>query len=100
MTDLEAVYQVLLQVVVAALAAIGIEEWAKNFFKPTNTKWLALLMIPLSVGCYLSIYYLPPVVIGCILAIGFTQNFYQSILQATKDIVEGIIHRLTEGAKK
>lgn len=41
--------QFAIQVVVASLATVGIEEFIKNFFKPKNKKWYAVLMLPFSV---------------------------------------------------
>ena len=51
--------QFLLKVFAAAFATVGIEEFIKNFLKVQKTWIYALLMIPLSIGTYISVEMLP-----------------------------------------
>lgn len=83
-----------LKVFVAALATVGIEEFIKNFFKPKNKIWYAVLMIPLSIGCYLSVDLLPLYVIGSLLTIGSVQLCYQSFVQVFKTLVISLTNKI------
>lgn len=86
--------QFALQVFVAALATVGIEEYIKNFFKPKNKVWYAVLMLPLSAGCFLAIYLLPIYVIGIILTSGCVQLCYQTLIQGFKSIVSTLSKKI------
>lgn len=75
------------QVVIAAIATVGLIEVLKNFIK-TEKKWVySLIMIPLSIGTYFAVLYLPPWVIGGILTVGVTQECYQVIIQSLQNLV-------------
>lgn len=82
---------VLLQnVTIAAFACVGLIETLKSFFK-TEKKWIyAVVMIPLSVGCYFAVLYLPPWVIGGMLTIAACQIGYQTIVQTFHALVKMI----------
>lgn len=84
----------IVKVFVAALATVGVEEFLKNFIKPTSKIWYAVLMMPLSVGCYLAIELLPTYVIGILLTIGTVQLCYQTIVQGIKTIVTALIDKI------
>lgn len=80
-------------VFVAALATVGIVELLKNFLK-TEKKWIyALIMIPLSVGCFLASIYLPKAVIGSLLTVGIVQDCYQLLIQSIKSVIKGITEK-------
>lgn len=80
---------VLLQnVTIAAFACVGLIETLKSFFK-TEKKWIyAVVMIPLSVGCYFAVLYLPPWVIGGMLTVAACQIGYQTIVQTFHALVK------------
>ena len=82
---------VLLQnVTIAAFACVGLIETLKSFFK-TEKKWIyAVVMIPLSVGCYFAVLYLPPWVIGGMLTVAACQIGYQTIVQTFHALVKMI----------
>ena len=82
---------VLLQnVTIAAFACVGLIETLKSFFK-TEKKWLyAVIMIPLAVGCYASVLYLPAWVIGSALTVAACQIGYQTIVQTFHALVKMI----------
>ncbi len=82
--------QFLLRILVACFATVGVEEYIKNFFKPKNKIWYAVLMLPLSVGCYIATSMLPVQVIGSILTIGGVQLCYQTLVQGFKSIIENV----------
>ena len=84
----------LLNIMAASFAAVGLEEFVKNFFKPKNKVWYAVIMLPLSVGCYYAVDRLPPLVIGCALTIGCVQLCYQTIIQGFKAIVERLAGKI------
>lgn len=80
----------LLRVVVACFAAVGLEEYIKNFFKPGNKVWYAVIMLPLSVACYVSVSMLPPEVIGSILTVGGVQICYETLIQGFRAVISHI----------
>lgn len=84
----------LMTVIVACFATVGLEEYIKNFFKPKNKIWYAVLMLPLSAVCYASLSLLPIEVIGSILTVGGVQLCYQTIVQGSKAIVESITDKI------
>lgn len=84
----------LLKVMAALFATVGIEEYIKNFFKPKNKVWYAVLMLPLSVGCYVAVELLPLWVIGSILTVGGVQLSYQTLVQGYKAIIESTTNKL------
>jgi hypothetical protein len=86
--------QFALQVIVAALAAVGIEEFIKNFMKNVNTIWYAVLMLPLSIGCFCAVYLLPVYVIGSLLTVGSVQLCYQTLVQGFKGVVTKITDKI------
>lgn len=84
----------LLNVFIASLIAVGLEEFLKNFFKPKNTVYYALLMLPLAVGSYLCVGLLPPYIAGCLLTVGAVQLCYQSLVQGFKAIIENLTRKM------
>lgn len=86
--------QFLLKVLVACFATVGLEEYLKNFFKPKNTVWYAILMLPISVGCYTALCMLPVQVIGSILTVGGVQICYQTFVQGFKSIIENVTDKI------
>lgn len=91
--------ELMTQVVIAAIATVGLIEVIKNFLK-TEKKWIfSLIMLPLSVGTYFAMVKLPVWVIGGILTIGVTQECYQVIVQSIQNLVNSVTDRVT-GEKK
>jgi len=86
--------QFLLKVLVACFATVGLEEYLKNFFKPKNTVWYAVLMLPISVGCYTALCMLSVQVIGSILTVGGVQICYQTFVQGFKSIIENVTDKI------
>jgi len=84
----------LMKIIVACFATVGLEEYIKNFFKPKNKIWYAVLMLPLSALCYASLSLLPVEVIGSILTVGSVQLCYQTFIQGFKSIVENITNKI------
>lgn len=84
----------LMKIIVACFATVGLEEYIKNFFKPQNKVWYAVLMLPLSSLCYASLSLLPVEVIGSILTVGGVQLCYQTFVQGFKAIVENITNKI------
>ena len=84
----------LMKIIVACFATVGFEEYIKNFFKPQNKVWYAVLMLPLSAVCYASLSLLPVEVIGSILTVGGVQLCYQTFVQGFKAIVENITNKI------
>lgn len=82
--------QFLLKVVVAGFAAVGIEEFLKNFIQPKKSRWYALIMIPLAVGSYVSVELLPISVIGSLLTIGTVQICYETLIQGFRAVISHI----------
>ena len=77
-------------VVLAACACVGLIETLKSFFK-TDKKWLyAVIMIPLAVGCYAAVLYLPLWVIGSALTVAVCQIGYQTIVQMFQAVIKRI----------
>lgn len=77
-------------VVLAACACVGLIETLKSFIK-TEKKWLyAVIMIPLAVGCYASVLYLPAWVIGSALTVAVCQIGYQTIVQTFQAVIKMI----------
>lgn len=79
-----------LKVAIAALSTVGIGEWIKNFFKPKNTIWYAVIMLPLAVCSYLTVSLLPQNVTGSLLTVGAVQLGYQSLVQGFKQLIENV----------
>lgn len=77
-------------VIVAAFATVGIEEFIKNFFKPQNTVWYALIMPPIALICFMAAYFLPPWVIGSFLTLSCVQVCYQTLIQGFQAIIRNI----------
>ncbi len=88
--------QFLLRVIVAAFATVGIMEFIKNFLKTSKTWIYAILMIPLSVGCYVSVELLPFAVIGSLLTIGSVQLCYQTLVQGFKAIISNVTSKVKD----
>lgn len=75
-------------VMLAAFTTVGLIETIKSFLK-TEKKWIyAVIMIPLSVGCYAAVLYLPPWVIGGLLTVAAAQLSYQTIVQTFQAIAK------------
>lgn len=84
----------LIKVITAAFATVGLEEYLKNFFKPKSKKWYAVIMLPLSVMCYIAVSLLPQEVIGSILTIGGVQLCYQTLVQGFKAVINNITNKI------
>lgn len=84
----------LMEIIIACFATVGLEEYIKNFFKPQNKVWYAVLMLPLAAMCYVSLSLLPIEVIGSILTVGGVQLCYQTFIQGFKSIVENITNKM------
>ena len=84
----------LMTVIVACFATVGLEEYLKNFFRPKNKIWYAVLMLPLSAVCYASLSLLPVAVIGSILTVGGVQLCYQTFVQGFKAIIDNITNKI------
>lgn len=89
-------------VFIAALAAVGIMETLKNFIKTEKTWIYSVIMIPVSIGCYLACLLLPKAVIGCILAVGVTQDCYTILVQTFQALVKAFRKKagIEDGDKK
>lgn len=92
--------QFLLQVVAASLAAVGVEEFIKNFFKPANKAWYAAVMLPLSVGCFCAARLLPLWVIGSLLTVGSVQLCYQTLVQGFQKIIDHVFGKINKGVDR
>lgn len=81
-------------VVLAAFSTVGLIEAIKNFIK-TDRKWVfALVMVPMSVGCFAACVLCPSWVIGGLLTVGVTQLCYQTIVQTFNSIVKNVSAKL------
>lgn len=92
--------QFAIQVVVASLATVGIEEFIKNFFKPKNKKWYAVLMLPLSVFCFCAASLMPLCVIGSLLTVGCVQLCYQTLVQGFSVMLEHAFAKMKDCGNK
>lgn len=86
--------QLILKVLVAAFATVGVEEFIKNFLKTEKTYWYAIIMVPLAVGCYIAVELLPASVIGSLLTIGGVQLCYQTLVQGFKAIIRNVTNKV------
>lgn len=86
--------QFVIKIAITAFAAVGIEEYIKNFIKTENKKIYALIMPFLTIGCYYAVERLPIWVIGGILAVGCVQLAYQTIIQGFKTLIDGFVEKL------
>lgn len=77
-------------VVISSLATVGLVEYIKNFIKPKNKVWYAVIMLPVSILCYFCTDVLPETVIGGILTIGCVQLCYQTLIQGFQTMVTTI----------
>lgn len=94
--ELESLWQ---NVVIAASACVGLIETLKSFVK-TEKKWVyAVVMIPLAVGCYFAVLYLPPWVIGGALTIALCQIGYQTIVQTFRAVVQMVGNKAAGAAE-
>ena len=84
----------MIKVVAAAFATVGLEEYLKNFFKPKRKIWYAVIMLPLSIICYIAASLLPQEVIGSILTIGGVQLCYQTLVQGFKAVIDNITNKI------
>lgn len=80
----------LVKVVVAGFAAVGIEEWLKNFRPEKKSKWWALIMLPISVGCFVAVHMLPLPVIGSLLTVGTVQIAYETLIQGFRAVIDRV----------
>lgn len=85
----------LVKVVAAAFAAVGIEEWLKNFFS-MKAVVAALIMLPLAVGCFCAAELLPPAALGSLLTVGAVQLCYETLVQGFRAVIERISRKLEE----
>lgn len=89
----------LVQVIAAAFAAVGIEEFLKNFISFSTSKWWALVMVPLAVGCFYAAEMLPPVVLGSLLTIGSVQICYETLIQGFRAVIERLSGKMSDGRR-
>lgn len=84
----------IIKILVASFAAVGLMEWIKNFIK-TDKKWIYSIIMPfLAVGCFLACEYLPIGVIGGILTVGCVQLDYQVIIQGFQKVLEKTLNKI------
>lgn len=94
----EATSDLLIKIVVAGFAAVGIEEWLKNFLPARRSKWWALLMLPLSVGSFLAAHCLPLPVIGSLLTVGTVQIAYETLIQGFRAVIDRVSGKVKDDA--
>lgn len=99
MSNFQEIGQLLLKVIVSAFGAAGIIEYLKNFIKTENKIVYALIMPFVSVGCFVATYYLPPVVIGSIIAVGAVQLDYQIIVQGFHKLINKSVDKISESGE-
>ena len=87
----------LVKVVVAGFAAVGIEEWLKNFRPEKKSKWWALIMLPISVGCFVAVHMLPLPVIGLLLVVGTVQIADETLIQGLGTVIDRVSGRVRDG---
>lgn len=75
-------------IALASLGTVGLMEFLKNFLKAKRLH--AIVMLPIAIGCYYSVVYLPEWVTGAILTIGTVQLGYQGLVQGFTKIVNNI----------
>ena len=90
----------LVKVVVAGFASVGIEEWLKNFRPEKAGKWWALVMLPLSVGCFVAVHMLPLPVIGSLLTVGTVQIAYETLIQGFRAVIERVSGKVRDDGGK
>ena len=90
----------LIKIVVAGFAAVGIEEYLKNFLPDKRSKWWALVMLPLSVGCFVAVHCLPLPVIGSILTVGSVQIAYETLIQGFRAVIDRVSGKARDDAGK
>lgn len=86
--------QFMLRVLAASFATVGVVEAIKNFWKTERKIFYAVLMIPLSCACYVSVELLPLFVIGSVLTIASVQLCYQTLVQGFKAIIESMTNKI------
>ena len=90
--------ELLIKIVVAGFAAVGIEEYLKNFLPKGNTKLFALLMLPLAVVCFVAVDLLPLPVIGSLLTVGTVQIAYETLIQGFRAVIERVSGKVRDDA--
>lgn len=79
-----------MKIVVAGFGAVGIEEYIKNFLPSKKSRWWALIMLPLSIGCFFAVHCLPLPVIGSVLTVGAVQIAYETLIQGFRAVIERV----------
>lgn len=97
MTDLGLM---IVKIMVAAFATVGLMEYMKNFIKTEKTWIYSVIMPVIALGCFLAVEYLPIGVIGGILTVGCVQLDYQVIVQGFKKIINGKVKKIAESEDK
>lgn len=96
MNNISDICKLFLQVIVSAFGAAGLIEFLKNFIKTDKKIVYAIIMPPITVGCFLATYYLSPVVIGSVIAIGTVQLNYQIIIQGFAKLVTKSVDKISD----
>lgn len=78
----------LMNVATAGFAAVGIEDWLKNFMPKKCPRRQAALMLPLAAGCFCAVDLLPRAVAGSLLTVGAVQLCYETLVQGLRALVE------------
>lgn len=87
------------EIIMAAFAAVGLEEWLKNFL-PKNRKLGAAIMLPLAAGCFFAARHLPTAAIGSALTVGSVQLCYETLIQGFRALVERAQGKIRDEAGK
>ena len=90
----------LIKIVVAGFATVGIEEYLKNFLPAKRSKWWALIMLPLSVGCFFAVHSLPLPVIGSLLTVGTVQIAYETLIQGFRAVIDRVSGKVRDDAAR
>ena len=80
----------IVKIVVAGFGCVGVEEWIKNFLPEKRSKWWALLMLPLSIGCFFAVHCMPLPVIDSVLTVGTVQIAYETLIQGFRAVIERV----------
>lgn len=88
----------IMKIVIAGFGVVGIEEYLKNFLPEKRSKWWALIMLPLSVGSFFAVQYLPLSVIGSILTIGGVQLAYETLIQGFRAVIDRVGGKVKDDA--
>jgi hypothetical protein len=85
-------------IVLIAVAAVGITEWLKGFFKAAPTWVWGVVGIVLCFGIGILALCVSPIMLYAADAVAFMQLCYSLIVQTVPAIFKGIAARLTDSA--